>query len=133
MKKHVKGSDHLVSPLAKARGLGSNHHGAGQWLAERVSAVLILPFMVWLTCAVVHMDHDYASFTTWLHQPINAMLMIFAVLPLFYHAAYGLVVVIEDYVHGMAMRLISVYGVKLLALALAIVSIVSILKVAFTG
>lgn len=133
MKKHTKNSDHLVAPLAKARGLGSSHHGAGQWVAERISAVVLLPFVLWLTWSVVHMAHDYATFTAWLHQPVNAVLMILAVLPLFYHTAYGLVVVIEDYVHCTCMKFVSVYGVKLLALALAIVSIVSILKVVFVN
>jgi succinate dehydrogenase / fumarate reductase membrane anchor subunit len=134
MKKHnTKHSDRLVAPLAKARGLGSNHHGSGQWLAERVSALIILPLVFWLTWSVVHMDHDYASFTAWLHQPLNALLMILTLLPMFYHSAYGLIVVIEDYVHGAAMRFISVYGVKLVSLVLAIISVVSILKIAFTG
>lgn len=133
MKKHTKNFDHLVAPLAKARGLGSSHHGTGQWIAERVSAAILLPFTFWLVWSVVHMDHDYATFTAWLHQPVNALLMIFAVLPLFYHAAYGLIVVIEDYVHCHVTKFFSVYGIKILALALTIVSVVSILKVAFTG
>ncbi|MDB5491287.1 MAG: sdhD [Micavibrio sp.] len=134
MKKHkTKHSDHLVAPLAKARGLGSTHHGSGQWMAERVSALVILPLVFWLTWSVVHMGHDYASFTAWLHQPLNALLMILTLLPMFYHSAYGVIVVIEDYVHGTAMRFISVYGVKLVSLVLTIISVVSILKIAFTG
>jgi len=134
MKKHkTKHSDHLVAPLAKARGLGSTHHGSGQWVAERVSALVILPLVFWLTWSVVHMDHDYASFTAWLHQPLNALLMILTLLPLFYHSAYGLVVVIEDYVQCAVTKFISINGVKLASLALAIISVVSILKVAFTG
>lgn len=134
MKKHaVKNSDALVAPLAKARGLGSTHHGAGQWIAERVSAALLLPLAFWLVWSVVHMGHDYASFTAWLRQPLNALLMILTVLPLFYHAAYGLVVVIEDYVHCTATKFISVYGVKLAALILAVVCVASVLKVAFVA
>lgn len=132
-KTNGKSSIDLVAPLARARGLGSSHHGAGHWMAERVSAAILLPLVLWLTWSVVHMDHDYASFTTWLHQPVNAMLMILTVLPLFYHMAYGLVVVIEDYVHCGAMKFVAINGVKLASLAAAIICVVSILKVAFTG
>lgn len=132
-KENTKSNIDLVAPLARARGLGSSHHGSGQWVAERVSAAILLPLVLWLTWVVVHMDHDYATFTAWLHQPVNAVLMILTVLPLFYHAAYGLVVVIEDYVHCNTMKFVSINGVKLVALAMTVIAVVSILKVAFTG
>lgn len=122
----------LVNPVARARGLGSSHHGAGQWLMERISAAVLLPLVFWLVWAVVHMDHDYAAFRTWLHQPVNAILMILTVLPLFYHTAYGIQVVIEDYVHCHVMKLCSSVGVKLLSAAATIACVFSILKIALS-
>jgi succinate dehydrogenase / fumarate reductase membrane anchor subunit len=132
MKDKCMNNENLINPLAKARGLGSTHHGAEQWLAERISAAVLLPLIGWLVWSVVHMDHDYATFTTWLHQPVNAILMIITLLPMLYHSAYGLQVVIEDYVHCSMLRLCSIIGVKLVSLALAIACIFSILKIAFT-
>ena len=123
----------LVNPLARARGLGSTHHGFSHWINERVSAVVALPLMLWLVWSVVNMDHSYEGFTAWLHAPVNAVLMILSVLSVFYHTAMGLQVVVEDYVHHEGLKLCKLYGIKLLFLAMTIACVFSILKIAFSG
>lgn len=126
-------SDKFVNPLAKARGLGSTHSGVEHWMHQRITAVANIPLMLWLVWSVTHMDHDYASFIAWLHAPVNAVLMILAVLSIFYHAALGMQVVYEDYLHCSCLRLIKIVGMKLFFAAAGIACIFSILKIAFAG
>lgn len=125
--------DPLVAPLAAARGLGSSHAGAHHWMHQRVTALANIPLMVWLVWSVMHMAHDYPSFVAWLQQPVHAVLMILAVISVFYHAALGSQVVIEDYIHNEGFKLIKLISMKLFFFAAAVACIFSILKIAFTG
>jgi succinate dehydrogenase / fumarate reductase membrane anchor subunit len=124
----------IQSPLGRAKGLGSTHEGVHHWMAERVSAVTSLGLMIWLVWAMVNMqDWSYAAFTSWLAQPVNAFLMILTIISTFYHAAFGTQVILEDYVHNEAWKIIQVTGLKLAFLALALASIFAILKISFGG
>lgn len=128
------GKESIVHPLARARGLGGAHEGMRHWLHQRVTAVVNIPLMLWLVWSVVNMPGlDHATFTAWLGQPVNAVLMILAVLSVFYHASLGLQVVYEDYLHHKGFLLFKVYGMKLFFIAAAVVCVFSILKIAFGG
>lgn len=121
----------IQSPLAKARGLGSAGHGSHHWMAQRVTAIANIPLVLWLVYSVVALvGADYETFTSWLAQPINAVLMILFIISTFYHAALGLQVVIEDYIHCEAMKMFKLIGIKLALFALGVAAIFSILKVA---
>ena len=122
------------SPLSVARGTGSTHSGVHHWMHQRVTAISNLGLMIWLVWSVTHMGVvDYATFTAWLAQPINAVLMILAVISTFYHASLGAQVVVEDYVHNEGFKLVKLIAMKLFFFAAAIACIFSILKIAFAG
>lgn len=130
----TKSSDHILSPLAKARGAGSAHHGSGHWMHQRITAVGNIPLMLWLVWSVVHLPSaSYQDVSLWLAQPVNAILMILAVLSMFYHAVLGLQVVIEDYVHCEFSKMLSLIGIRLGFAALGVAAIFSVLKVSFGG
>jgi succinate dehydrogenase / fumarate reductase membrane anchor subunit len=119
------------SPLGRARGLGSSREGAHHWLQERVTAVAILPLVLWLVYSMVELrGKSYWEFTQWLSQPWNAALMILFIAGVFLHAVMGLQVVIEDYTTSNAKKLFLLIGSKLAFTAMAVASIVSILKIA---
>ncbi len=127
-------SQRILSPLAKARGAGSAHHGSGHWMHQRITALANIPLMLWLVWSVVHMrGWEYGDVTAWLAQSVNAVLMILAVLSTFYHAVLGLQVVIEDYVHCACIKLASLIGLRLVFVALGVAAIFSVLKVSFGG
>ncbi len=122
------------TPLARARGLGSAKHGVGHWISERVGAVALVPLTLWAVFGVLRLaagDYDFA--VVWIHDPLNAVLMVLTVAISFWHMHAGMRVVIEDYIHvalskaGLILLSLFVCG---LAGALAIFSI---LKVALGG
>src|SRR5687768_3774480 len=124
----------IQSPLGRARGLGSAHEGVHHWMAERITSVTSLALMIWLVWSVVNMqDWSHAAFTGWLAQPVNTFLMILTIISVFYHAALGVQVIVEDYVHNEAWKMIQIVGFKLAFLTLALASIFAILKIAFGG
>lgn len=112
-------------------GLGSAKSAAAHWLAQRVSAVALVPLTLWFAASIIaHSGSDYAAFIAWLRSPLTAGLMILLLIALFQHTALGLQVVIEDYVHS-GIKFAAVIAVRLGCFALATTGIVAILSVAF--
>jgi succinate dehydrogenase / fumarate reductase, membrane anchor subunit len=121
----------MRSPLGRAIGLGSAKEGVGHWWAERVSAVALVPLTLWFVASIIaHTHSDYATFIAWLRTPAATILIILLQLALFYHAALGLQVVIEDYVHSGA-KFAALVIVRLSCFALTVAGIVATLRIAF--
>ena len=122
------------TPLSRARGLGSAKHGAAHWVAERVSALALVPLVLWLVFGVIRLaGADYASAVLWISEPLNAVLLVMLAAIGFWHMQAGLRVVVEDYVPQLMARsvlLLINLGLCTLGGALAIFSI---LKVALGG
>ncbi len=124
-------SNSLRSPLARVRGLGSAKDGTAHWWAQRLTALALIPLSIWFVASVIgHVGADHAAVTAWIGQPVTAGLFLLLILATFYHAALGLQVVIEDYVHNewakLACLLIMKAGLLILALAAAL-AVLSIL------
>lgn len=124
-------SSPYVSPIARAKGLGSARHGTHHWLMERLTSIAAVPLCLWLVWSVAALaGADYETFTAWLAAPGNAVLMILSILTLFYHAVLGSQVIIEDYIHTHWFRMMKLIGMKLFMTALAVTCIFSVLKIA---
>ena len=124
----------LRSPLSKAVGLGSAKHGFSHWWWQRVTAVALVPLTLWFVYSVLCLlgsDHVYA--TLWLSSPINATIMLLFVLTALFHAQTGVQVVIEDYVHTKWLNLAMLLCVKFASVVMAVLAIISVLKVVLGG
>ncbi|MDF2117939.1 succinate dehydrogenase, hydrophobic membrane anchor protein [Roseiarcaceae bacterium H3SJ34-1] len=121
------------SPLARALGLGSAKRGSRHWLAERVTAIALVPLTVWFVASIIaRAGSDYTAFVSWLSTPFASVGMILLLIALFHHTALGLQVVIEDYVHSGA-RFAAVIAIQLCCYGLAVVGVIAILHIAFGG
>lgn len=119
------------SPLGRAIGLGSAKRGARHWLAQRVTAIALAPLTLWFVASIIaYAGSDYTVFIAWLRTPFAAGGMILLLIALFHHAALGLRMVIEDYVHSSA-RIAAVIAIPLCCYALAVVGIIATLRIAF--
>jgi succinate dehydrogenase / fumarate reductase membrane anchor subunit len=124
----------LTSPMARARGLGSAKRGVGQWWAERVSSVALLPLTLWFIWSAVHLTGaDQAAVKEWLSRPASAILMTLFIIATFHHLALGLQVVIEDYVHREGVKLTALLLIKGLIVLAATASLFTVLRVALGG
>jgi succinate dehydrogenase / fumarate reductase, membrane anchor subunit len=124
----------LRTPLARAIGLGSAKEGVQHWWAQRVSAVALIVLGLWFAASLIaHAGAARAAVVAWLHEPLSAILAILMLAAVFYHAALGLQVVIEDYVHSEWLKLSSIVVMRLISLALAVAGIFAVLRIAFGG
>jgi succinate dehydrogenase / fumarate reductase membrane anchor subunit len=122
----------LRSTLGRVRGLGSAKEGVAHWWAQRTTAVALVPLALWFVASVIGLaGADYAAVAAWFKSPFNATLMILLVVATFYHAALGLQVVLEDYVHHEGQKIVSILIVKGLAGLAGLLAVVSTLKLAF--
>ena len=123
----------LRSPLGRVRGLGSAKDGTGHWWAQRLTALALIPLGVWFCASVIAMTGaDYATVAAWASSPVVAGLLILLLATTFYHAALGLQVVIEDYVHHEMTKLLLILAVKAVSLVLALTAVLSVLILLFT-
>ena len=126
-------SDHRTA-LGRVRGLGSAKEGVAHWWMQRVTALLLIPLVIWFVAALLaHMGADYAGVIAWLHQPLTYGLMVVLLGAVFWHATLGLQVVIEDYVQGEAAKLALILLAKGACLGLFMAGFVALSKIAFAG
>ena len=119
----------LRTPLSEAKGLGSAKEGAGHWWMQRLTAVALVPLVIWFTYAVACLGNaSYESVVSWLSNPYVVVALILFIAATFYHTQLGLQVIVEDYVHGW-LKIATLVIINFLCISIAVVGIVSLLKI----
>jgi succinate dehydrogenase / fumarate reductase membrane anchor subunit len=75
----------------------------------------------------------YQQTVAWLATPINSVCIVAWIIAVFYHAALGLQVVIEDYVAAEGPKIISIWAVNLAFLFLAIAALLAVFRIVSIG
>jgi succinate dehydrogenase / fumarate reductase membrane anchor subunit len=122
----------LRTPLARARGLGSAREGVHHWWAQRLTAIALIPLVVWFAISLVMMSGaDYGSVRAWIGSPVVMVLLILTIAIGLHHGQLGLQVVIEDYVHGDGSKLALIVAVRFVAVLFGLAAIVAVLRIGF--
>ncbi len=120
------------TPMSRVRGLGAAHEGVGHWLAQRLSAVALVPLSLWLVVSVVSLEGaDHAAFKAWLGIFGNAVLLVLFILVACHHMALGLQVVVEDYASGETSKMIGLVVTRFVAVLAATGGVLAVARVAF--
>jgi len=118
------------SCLKKVMKMQSKSHGVVHWKLQRISAIAMIPLIIWFVSSLVFsLINGYDQSINWLQSPLNATGMILLFGTLYFHAASGLQVVVEDYVHNEGLKIMSLILIKLLAVLLGVLSILCVLKI----
>ena len=121
----------MRSPLGRAIGLGSAKEGVEHWWLQRITAVALVPLSLWFVIAIIRLvGADSDGVRDWVGNPLPAILLVLLLIASFYHAALGLQVVIEDYVHAELTKLGLVITVRLVCFAFAVAGILAVLSIA---
>jgi succinate dehydrogenase membrane anchor subunit len=122
----------LRTPLARVTGLGSAKDGTGHWWLQRLTAIALVPLVVWFVASVLSLTGaEQAAVKAWLANPLAALLMVLFLGTGFYHLKLGLQVVIEDYVHGHACKVAMLIANAFACILLGGGSILAVLKLTF--
>ncbi|MEI4506954.1 succinate dehydrogenase, hydrophobic membrane anchor protein [Sphingopyxis sp. CCNWLW253] len=116
--------------LGKVRGLGSSGHGSHHWLQQRLTALANILLVGFLFVSLVRLPlGDHAAVLRWASNPTAALALILMVVSVFWHLRLGLTVLIEDYVHGEATRLLSLVLLNFYAIGGAAYGIFAIVRI----
>ena len=121
----------MENKLNKVQAMKSlKNHGLAHWKLQRISAIAMVPLVIWFTSSLMLvLINGYEQSIEWLQSPFNAtgLILLFGIL--YFHAASGLQVVIEDYVHHEGLKIVSLILIKLVAFVLGVLSILCVLKI----
>jgi succinate dehydrogenase / fumarate reductase membrane anchor subunit len=121
----------LRTPLGQVRGLGSAGHGAGHFIAQRVSAValtFLVPWFLITLIAAVRGGHDGAL--AYVADPVNAVLILLTVGGALYHMRLGMQVVVEDYILRNSTKAVLLILNTFICIALFAATAYAVLKIA---
>ena len=86
----------------------SSQKGSAHFWAQRLTAVALIFLGLWFLISILLLDDlQYSAVSAWLSTPLNSILMILTFATLAYHSQLGVQVVIEDYVHGPKISVLS--------------------------
>ena len=124
----------LRTPLSRARGLGSAKEGVHHFWAQRITAVALIPLVVWFAISLIMMSGaDYAVVRAWIGSPAVMVLLVLTIVIGLHHGQLGMQVVIEDYVHNDGMKLALIVLMRFIAVYFGLAAIVAILRIGFGG
>ena len=116
--------------LKKVIKMQSKSNGVVHWKLQRISAIAMIPLVIWFVSSLVFsLTNTYDQSVSWLQSPLNATGLVLLFGTLYFHAASGLQVVIEDYVHNEGLKIMSLILIKLLSILLGVLSILCVLKI----
>ena len=121
------------TPLSRARGLGSAKEGTHHWWLQRVTAIALIPLVVWFAISLVMLSGaDYAVARAWIGSPLVMVLLTLTIVVGLYHGQLGLQVVWEDYTDG-ALRVFMILFTKFIAVLFGLGAVLAIMRIGFGG
>ncbi len=122
----------MITPLKRARGLGSAKEGPEHFVRQRLTAALnlvLVPFAVGLIATLA--GTDLATVKATVAHPIVAILLVAMSLSIAVHMRLGMQVIIEDYVHDEGAKLLLLLANTVFSFGVAAMAIFAVLKLSF--
>jgi len=116
--------------LGKVRGSGAAKGGVHEFIAHRVSAIvlaLLLPFFLYGLIKALHGGYD--GLIAWASSPFGAFVLLGFITAGIYHGRLGINEVISDYVAGDGMRSLFMLLNTLASFVFWLIGVLAILKI----
>ncbi len=112
----------------------STKTGAHHWLSQRVSAVALLPLIIWLVISFIQIAQDPQGYLpVFFAYPFNAIMGILLITTSLYHGSLGMRVIIEDYISNKTKMHFYIMLVHFISAATAVAAVVSIIRLHLIG
>jgi succinate dehydrogenase / fumarate reductase, membrane anchor subunit len=124
----------IRTPLGRARGMGSAKGGTHHWWMQRVTAVALVPLvlvLLGLSRRLLPDPQNLGDLIALIQTPWVAALLAAGIIIGFYHAALGMQVIIEDYVHSEGSKIVSLMLNKIFFFFAGIAALAALCSIAF--
>jgi succinate dehydrogenase / fumarate reductase membrane anchor subunit len=124
----------LRTPLKEVRWLGSAKEGTDHFWKQRltgVANVFLGLFVVWLIAALAGADH--ATIRSELAKPLISIPLLLLIISGAVHMKLGMQVIVEDYVHGEAVKIALLLLNSFFCIFVGAAAIFAVLKLSFGG
>jgi succinate dehydrogenase / fumarate reductase membrane anchor subunit len=122
----------IRTPLARVRYLGSAHNGTGDFWHQRLTAVANVPLTIAFIVIVMSLlGRNHAAVVQILGSTLVAIIMLLFIISSVYHMWLGMQVIIEDYVHGEAAKLVTLMANTFFSFTVGLAAVFAILKLSF--
>lgn len=118
----------MISPLAKAKNLGSGG-GTHHWWMQRWTSIIMLPLICWLVYFIHTVSGSEARVVIeHLHKLYNLIPAMLLLIIGLYHGALGMQVVIEDYISCLSVRYFLIISLKIFTLVTVLAGALALLS-----
>ncbi len=112
----------------------STKTGAHHWLMQRISALALIPLIIWLVFSFVQILEDPQGYLpTFFAYPFNAIMGILLIITSLYHGSLGMRVIIEDYISNKMTMHLLIMTVHFISIATAVAGVIAILRLHLIG
>lgn len=130
----MSGSMKFRTPISIARGLGSSKDGLGHWWMQRLTAIGLVPLVMWFVVSIISLaGQDRGEVVAWLQSPHHSVLLSIFLITTLYHANLGLQAIFEDYIQARWLQLSSRIAAGFTAVFLGVTGVFALLGLAFGG
>lgn len=124
----------MRTPLARIRGLGSAREGTGQFWAQRLTAVALIPLVLFFLVMLISLNGaDFATVRTALANPFVALMFVLMLVAGLYHMRIGMQIIIEDYIHSEGSKIALIMLNTFFAIVVGVASVYALVKLALGG
>ncbi len=96
--------------------------GRSHWITQRFSAIILLPLYAWLLLVALPMASTagYEELLLWMGKPMNSILIVLMIFFSMRHMAFGLEVIIDDYIADPLYNRVALLAMRWSTLLLAV-------------
>jgi succinate dehydrogenase / fumarate reductase membrane anchor subunit len=123
----------LRTPLGSVLGHGAAKDGVHHWWLQRVTSIALVPLTLWFVFSLAGLPSFAQDVVRgWIGSGWTPVWLTLLVLVLAHHSVSGVQVVIEDYVHGKAIKLAALLASQFAHGIVAVACVFAIVKVALS-
>jgi succinate dehydrogenase / fumarate reductase membrane anchor subunit len=122
----------MATPLHQVRHLGSAHGGTDAFWHQRLTGAanaLLVVCLIGVALSIVGTSYERVAAV--IGSPFVAALLVLLFVSVAVHMRIGMQVIVEDYIHGEALKVVLLAASTVFSVAVAVVAILAILKLAF--